>query len=138
LTTSKSDHGRRPALSELIAKVNKLPRFVTPEGGACVNLTAVQLILAALPASSEGAHRVKCTCDSGLGDDPHKRHCALFLQAEGAHGWQDYVQHKQFCAALINSDSRIGKAALGMRGLTTPTCTCGLAALLTPSTPEDQ
>jgi hypothetical protein len=111
--------GRRPALSELIAKVNKLPRFVTPEGGACVNLTAVQLILAALPASSEGAH-----------------------------GWQDYVQHKpecrhQQCARCEDvSFAYHRRHELGTNiyrhDFVACECTCGLDALLTPSTPEDQ
>lgn len=32
----------------------------------------------ALIVALGGRSRLTCTCDSGLGDDPHKRHCALY------------------------------------------------------------
>jgi hypothetical protein len=86
-----SDHGRRPALSELWEEWRNLGR-ITPDGSS-VLLTRSQ-VEKLLPASSEGAH-----------------------------GWQAYVQHKDDCHVW---------------GIGLTKCTCGLTALLTPSTPEDE
>jgi hypothetical protein len=110
---------------------------------------------------AEGAHGLKCdkcgtamthtqslillwpngpwlcpTCASVLVDDLEGD------LAEGAHGWQDYVQHKDECAsyrcAECGDDSVFAHTHILSHNFKTAACTCGLDALLTPSTPEDQ
>jgi hypothetical protein len=106
MTDTKSDHERRPALSELIARLHAQPHqapcllFYGPDrhpGAECLcwQARAIEFLEAeaALPASSEGAHGPQ-----------HAKHCIFWrvrhqwngqapepcsCAAEGAHGWQD-------------------------------------------------
>jgi hypothetical protein len=194
--------GRRPALSELLAKLESIgiQRTATMQLGYPFDITLDQLVamIEMFPASSEGAHgQCVCTVDDGLvqewiskaravarakgfettpAEGAHGLKCdkcgtamthtqSLILLwpngpwlcptcasvlvddlegdlAEGAHGWQDYVQHKDECAsyrcAECGDDSVFAHTHILSHNFKTAACTCGLDALLTPSTPEDQ
>jgi hypothetical protein len=114
-----ADHGRRPALSELmrielIRAVLNLPRRIEPLGGQQTSYVQIDNVLAileaALPASSEGAHARACvcmtpdpvmqadgrfycyTCSFQTGARPRclePEDMARRIAAEGVHGWQE-------------------------------------------------